>query len=298
MVDLEEPVPSESEVVVDVHAAGICGSDVHAARDGGLLRIPPLVMGHEVSGTHDGRRVAVNPLISCGECVRCVAGQPHLCENRSIVGIQRAGGLASKVAVPRSSLVELPEHVSIEVGAMVEPLAVAHHALSLCPPEPGDRVGILGAGTIGLMIAYLCTETTDQATVADPNSHRLGLARQIGVATTSEVLEGTFDIVFDAVGSATTHGLSLEHLRPGGTTVWVGNEHPDPAFDAQMLVRIEQRIVGSAAYTPDDFVAAAAKIDDRLLEWADIRPLHEAPEVIYSLMEPAPGGPVKVLFRP
>lgn len=298
MTELEEPVPSETEAVVEVQAAGICGSDVHAARDGGLLRTPPLVMGHEFSGVSEGRRVAVNPMISCNTCVRCVAGQSNLCENRSIIGIQRAGGLAPRVAVPKECLVDLPDHVSVEVGAMVEPLAVALHAVGLSDLQPGDSIAILGAGTIGLMIAYLCIGSAAHVSVAEPNPHRSRLARQMGAATASEELKGVFDIVFDAVGSATTHRLSLEHLRPGGTTIWVGNESADPAFDAQMLVRIEQRIVGSAAYTSADFIAAASRIDDQLLEWAEVRPLEEAPQTIYSLMEPTAGGPVKVLFRP
>jgi alcohol dehydrogenase len=298
MVDIDEPEPAESEIVIDVHVAGICGSDVHAARDGGLLRTPPLVMGHEFSGTYGGRRVAINPMISCGACARCKAGQHHLCESRSIVGIQRAGGLAPRVAVPTTALVDLPDHVSMEAGAMVEPLAVAHHAVTLNPPNVGDRVGILGAGTIGLMIAYLCVGMADDVSIADPDQRRVEHARGLGVSSASETLDGPYDIVFDAVGSATTHRLSLEHLRPGGTTVWVGNEDRDPAFDAQMLVRIEQRVIGSAAYTPDDFAAAAEKIDDRLLDWAEVHSLEDAPDVIYSLMEPVPGGPVKVLFRP
>jgi threonine dehydrogenase-like Zn-dependent dehydrogenase len=298
MSDIDEPKPSGTDVVVDVHSAGICGSDVHAARDGGLLRTPPLVMGHELSGTVAGRRVAVNPMISCGECARCTAGRPHLCERRSIVGIQRPGGLAPSVAVPESALVDLPDSVSMEAGAMVEPLAVAHHAIGLNPPAAGDRVGILGAGAIGLMIAFLCFGMTEDVAIADPDRRRQEFARRLGVRSASEALEASFDIVFDAVGSATTHRLSLEHLEPGGATVWVGNEHRNPAFDAQMLVRIEQRVIGSAAYTPDDFASAAGLIDDRLLEWAEIRALDEAPEVIYSLMEPAPGGPVKFLFQP
>lgn len=298
MIDTDEPVPAESEVVVDVAAAGICGSDVHAARDGGLLRTPPIVMGHEFSGMVGSRRVAVNPMISCGQCEFCTTGQFHLCRNRVIIGIQRAGALAPKVSVPESSLVDLPDQVSMEAGAMVEPLAVAHHAVSLRRPEAGDRVGILGAGTIGLLVAFLCTDLSEDVHIADLDDHRLGFARRLGVAGSGETLEGEFDIVFDAVGSATTHRLSLEHLKPGGSTVWVGNENRDPAFDAQMLVRIEQRVIGSAAYGPDDFNAAAGLIDDRVLDWADLRSLDEAPDVIYQLMEPAPGGPVKVLFRP
>ena len=298
IAELDDPTPSKSEVVVEVQAAGICGSDVHSARDGGLLRTPPLVMGHEFSGTYENRRVAVNPMIVCYECPRCVAGETNLCENRRIIGIQRAGGLASRVAVPQSCLVDLPDDVSIEAGAMVEPLAVALHAVKLSRVERVDTVGILGAGTIGLMIAYLCSGQVDQISVADPSRRRRDIAESIGVTSTSEELSGVFDVVFDAVGSSTTHRLALEHLKPGGTTIWVGNEDPDPGFDAQMLVRIEQRILGSAAYTVEDFAEAATKVSDGLLEWAEVRPIEEAPEIIYSLMQPGSEGPVKFIFRP
>jgi alcohol dehydrogenase len=299
MVDLEEPEAGPGEVVVDVAVAGICGSDVHAARDGGLLRTPPIVMGHEFSGTVDGRRVAVNPMISCGVCDGCERGQPHLCRNRSIIGIQRPGALAAKVAVPLSSLFDFPDDVSMEAGAMIEPLAVAYHALELCRPTASDRVGILGSGTIGLLIAFLCTSLSNDISIADPHPQRIGFAESLGVGTTGDLLEGEFDIIFDAVGSPTSHRLSLEHLRPGGTTVWVGNESPEAGIDAQMLVRIEHQIIGSAAYAPDDFSAAAALIDDRVLGWATVRDLEDGPEVIYGLMKPTlEGGPVKVLFRP
>lgn len=298
LVELDEPEPAESEVIVEVKAAGICGSDVHSARDGGLLRTPPLVIGHEFAGMHDGRRVAVNPMVVCNACTNCTAGRSNLCENRWIIGIQRPGGLASMVAVPRACLVELPDTVPLEAGAMVEPLAVAVHAVELGQIQSGNSVAILGAGTIGLMIAHLCSELSIDVSVADPNRHRLGVAEAIGVTTAAEVLAGSFDIVFDAVGSVETHRLSMEHLRAGGMAVWVGNEDPAPGFDAQMLVRIEQRIVGSAAYTHDDFAKAASKIDESVLEWATVLPLEAAPETIYSLMKPGSSGPVKYLFRP
>lgn len=297
-VDVDEPAPGEGEVVVDVAVAGVCGSDVHAARDGGLLRTPPLVMGHEIAGMFQGRRVAINPIISCHACDMCKRRMEHLCRNRTIVGIQRAGGLAAKVAVPQENLVDLPPTVSMEAGAMVEPLAVAHHAIRLAPLVAGDRVGILGAGTIGLLVAYLLRGQDYELEVADLDDHRLGFARSLGIEAVGRELDGEFDIVFDAVGNRTTHRLSLELLRPGGTAVWIGNEEADPAFDAQMLVRVEQRVVGSAAYHPDDFVGAARLISDEVLEWATVLPLEEAPRVIGELMDPQPGGPVKVLFRP
>lgn len=298
LVDVDDPVPGDSEVVVEVALSGVCGSDVHSARDGGLLRTPPIVMGHEFSALLGERRVTVNPMISCDACDSCSRGQDHLCRNRRIIGIQRPGAFAARVAVPERSLVDIPAHVSMEAAAMIEPLAVALHAVRLCEPGSGDRVAIIGAGTIGLLVAYLCASLSERVSVVDLDPTRLLLARGLGVDDARQFLEGEYDVVFDAAGTEVTHRLSLQHLRPGGTAVWVGNESPESAFDAQMLVRIEQRVIGSAAYGRDDFQSAAGLIDDRVLEWATIRPLHEGPATIYELMEPRPGGPVKVLLRP
>lgn len=299
MVDIDPPSPSEGELTVEVAAAGICGSDVHSAKDGGLLREPPIVMGHEFSGTIGSRRVVVNPLVTCGgKCRPCREGFDNLCAMRSIIGIQQQGGFADRVAVPESCLVDLPDGVSLQAGALVEPLAVALHAIRLAPLEAGTRVGVLGAGTIGLLAAFLCAAETDEVSVTDLDSQRLEHARRVGATWTGSELQGEFDIIIDAVGVPATRTSSVAHLRPRGTAVWIGNERPESPFDSQAFVRTEKRILGSAAYTQRDFRDAAGLTSDSLLQWTTTAELADGPSIMYDLMEPKPGSPIKVLLQP
>lgn len=296
--EVPEPEPGDGEVVVDVAAAGVCGSDVHSARDGGLLRKPPLVMGHEFAGTVRGRRVAVNPFVSCGACDLCRHAHDQLCRRREIIGIQRAGAFAERVAVPARCLVDLPDSVSIEAGALAEPLAVALHAVRLGPIGESTRLGIVGAGTIGLMAAWLCAGKVGELMVADRDTARRHRVEQLGAVGVPE-LSGEFDVVIDAVGTRATHAASLHHLRPEGTAVWVGNESPEPEFDAQELVRTGRRVLGSAAYRSDEFTQAARQVDDRLLSWVSMRSLDDASAVFRALTTgPPERGAVKVLLQP
>lgn len=299
MVDLPDPVPASGEVVVEVAAVGICGSDHHSARDGGLLRTPPIVMGHEFSGTVEGRRVTIDPMITCGSCSDCTRGEDNFCRRRTIVGIQRQGGFADRVAVPVSSLVDLPGGISFEAGAMIEPLSVALHAVRLCEPEPNWRVGVLGAGTIGLMTTFLCARSGADLHVADLDEKRLTMAKRMGAGSTETQLDGEeFDLIFDCAGALATHRESVARLKPGGTTVWIGNESPDPAFDGQALVRLQKRVIGSAAFTHQDFRDAVKQIDNSMVEWTTQLSLEDGVKVMYDLMKSTPGGPIKVILKP
>lgn len=298
IVDIPEPIPAQDEVVVEVAVAGICGSDYHSARDGGLMRTPPIVMGHEFSGTMNGRRVTVDPMITCGVCPACVEKQDNFCKHRTIIGITRQGGFAERVAVPQNALVDLPSDVSFEAGAMIEPLAVALHAFKLREPKSDSKVAILGAGCIGLMTTYLCSSVTKNLLVVDLDPKRLEMAKAMGAGSTATSIEGEFDIIFDCAGTKTTHALSVSHLKGGCTTVWIGNENPDPAFDAQALVRTQKCVIGSAAFTHKDFRDAVDRIDDRIIEWTTIVSLEEGVKAMYDLMDPSPGGPVKFLLKP
>ena len=298
LLDTEPPQPGEDEVVVDVALAGVCGSDIHSARDGGLLRTPPIVMGHEFSGTVNGRRVVVHPFLTCGHCDLCRRGLVHLCRNRSIIGIHQPGGFADQVAVPRSALIDLADDVSLEAAAMIEPLAVALHAFRLHEPQAEQRVGVLGAGTIGLLVAMLCADHGVPPFVADLDRARRRHAEELGAVGTAEGLQGEFDVVFDAAGASATHRASLDSLRPGGTTVWVGNENADAAFDAQDLVQAQKTVIGSAAYTRGEFEHAATIVDDRVLAWTGERPLHDGVRAFEELMTGGGGASVKTLLRP
>src|SRR3954452_517100 len=162
MQDVPEPEPGPGEVVVEVAAAGICGSELEGVASRSPFRVPPLVMGHEFAGTvvGTGRRVVVNPLVNCRECDLCVAGATNVCRRRVTLGVHRPGGFAERVAVLERNLVDLPDDVGWAQAAMIEPLAHAVHAarLATAPVPLPRRLGVLGAGAIGLAVVVVAVD--------------------------------------------------------------------------------------------------------------------------------------------
>jgi threonine dehydrogenase-like Zn-dependent dehydrogenase len=297
VLDVDEPTPVEGEVVVEVAAAGICGSELHGISKPGF-RTPPLVMGHEFAGTTpDGRRVTVNPIVSCGTCDLCKTGLAQVCRERAIVGIHRPGAFAERVNVPAHMIHELPAEMAWERAAMVEPLANGVHAWALAGRPAGARVGIIGAGTIGL-VAYLVAAAggAGEVVVCDLSEDRLGMARNLG-ATTAAELDGEFDVVIDAVGVAATHKASVDRLRPGGTAVWIGLMGTDAGFDSTDLIRQEKSVLGSFAYTDDEFGEAVRLAQTADLGWVDSFPLAEGATIFTELMH-GRTDVVKALLRP
>jgi alcohol dehydrogenase len=284
LLDVDEPVAEPNEVVVNVGAVGICGSELHGVLSGDLRR-PPLIMGHEFTGTTaDGHRVVVNPLLSCGTCDLCRLDHDHLCRTRKILGIHRPGAFAELVMVPESAVHPLPDQVDLHDGALIEPLANAVHALGLAAPPPGARVAIIGAGTIGLMSLLVARRGSDDVVVCDTSEERLALADQLGAARTTTRLEGEFDVVVDAVGAEATHRASVDVLRPGGTAVWVGLLSALAGIDGQEIVRHEKRVIGSYCYTSAEFGRAIELARDLPLGWSTTFPLADGPTIFTELM--------------
>jgi len=295
--EVDEPVPGPGEVVVEVVACGICGSELHGISKPGF-RKPPLVMGHEFSArAPSGEWVAVDPIVSCGCCELCRAGRNEVCRERRIVGIHRQGAFAERVAVPAASLHKLPEGLPPENGALVEPLANALHAWRLAGGAPGSLIGVLGAGSIGLSVMLVAKHHGARAFVCDLSPERLQFARRLGAGQVGHELAGEFDLVVDAVGAKATRRASLEHLAPAGTAVWLGLLEAEPGFDALDLVRGEKRVTGSFAYSHQDFADAVALAAEVELSWAASFPLEEGPGIFAELMA-GRSDVVKALLRP
>lgn len=297
MLDVERPVAGNDEVVIEVAAAGICGSELHGISRPGF-RQPPLIMGHEFAGTTpDGRRVTVNPIINCGTCDLCVAGHEQVCRTRSIIGIHRSGGFAEEVAVPARMVHDIPDDLTWERAALVEPLANGVHAWRLAGQPRGTRVGIIGAGTIGLVSVLAVAADASEVHVTDLSDDRLAVARAIGATSTGPTLEGEFDVIIDAVGAPETRAASVAKLKPKGTAVWLGLLATDAAYDATDLIRMEKSVRGSFAYTHDDFVNAIELAGRVQLDWTTNIPLDEGAKVFHEL---AAGRTdiVKALLRP
>ena len=282
-LEVDEPEAGPGEVLLEVEAAGICGSELHGISKPGF-RTPPLVMGHEFSGrAADGRRVVVNPIVNCGHCELCDSGLEQVCRERSIIGIHRAGAFAERVVVPERMLHVLPDELTWQQGALVEPLANGIHAWDLTARPKNARVGVIGAGTIGLVCMMAAARDTDDVTVVDLSDERLDIARQMG-AHTATTLEGEYDVIIDAVGVAQTHADSVAKLRPGGTAVWIGLMGTDPAFDATELIRQEKRVLGTFAYPDRVFAEAVDMIPSCDLGWVQSFPLSQGAEIFMQLM--------------
>jgi threonine dehydrogenase-like Zn-dependent dehydrogenase len=163
--DEPEPRLAEGEVIIRIEAVGVCGSDMHAYHGRDPRRNPPLILGHELSGkiiagAGTGKRVTVNPLITCGSCEYCATGRNNLCSRRTMIGMTRPGGFAELMSIPASSLIDIPQDMSAKQAALAEPAATALHAINramqaLPRPLPEARALVAGAGAVGLLAALL-----------------------------------------------------------------------------------------------------------------------------------------------
>jgi L-iditol 2-dehydrogenase len=273
--DCPEPEISSDEVLVKVAACGICGSDVHGMDGSSGRRLPPLIMGHEaagviarlgtnVTGWSVGDRVTFDSVIPCRQCWFCRHGQVHLCEKRRVPGVscgefQCQGALAEYVALPHHILYRLPDGLSFRHAALVEPLAIAMHAVSRLHLSLNDTAVVVGAGVIGLMaVQVLRAAGCGQIIAADLDRRRLDLACKLGADqglqsdvtdVRAEVMRQTdnrgADLAVEAVGIAPTVQLAAGCLRRGGQLALVGLLAPRVELPVQDIVTRELTITGS-----------------------------------------------------
>ena len=277
MVEVPMPRPGPEEVLIRVEACGICGSDVHGFDGSTGRRIPPIIMGHEAAGTitsvgsgvteyRPGARVTFDSTIYCGKCEYCRRGEMNLCENRQILGVstpdfRRPGAFADYVVVPERVLYHLPEAVKFEEAAMVEPLAVAVHAVTVSEIAKGSTALVVGAGMIGLLVMQVLRDAgCTSVIVSDIDDTRLKLAEELGATVVlnarrfdvpAEVLKHTngagVDVALEAVGSTATIRTAIESVRKGGTVTLIGNVAPTVEIPLQAVVSRQLRLQGSAA---------------------------------------------------
>lgn len=247
MEEVTKPTLKEGEVLVKVHAAGICGSDIPRIFTNGTYHYP-LIPGHEFSGevvevfagsSADeksdsaekliGRRVGVFPLIPCMECPQCKERQYEMCKNYNYLGSRCDGGFAEYVAVPASNLIFLPDKVSYEAGAMLEPMAVAAHAVRRMKPKKGQTVAVCGLGTIGMLVVMFLKEMGINDIVVFANKqYQREKAVELGVEPKNLGLKDRpIDVFFECVGSNETINWAINLTRPGGKVMLVGNPKSD-----------------------------------------------------------------------
>jgi threonine dehydrogenase-like Zn-dependent dehydrogenase len=288
--EVDPPRPQPNEVVVDVARVGVCGTDVefwtgHMSylHDGHAAY--PMRLGHEWCGVVSevgpgvdpqwvGRRVVGDTMLGCGHCPRCQSGRQHVCENRTEVGIRngRPGALAEQLAVPVSSLHRLPDGVDDVAGAMVEPGANAWRAARGAEAGDGDRVLVLGPGTIGLLAAGFARAAGAEVHVLGKTESSLAFARGLGLAgawTAAQLPPLAFDAVIDASNAEELPALALELVEPGRRVVYIGLAHTPSVIDTRTMALKDVTTVGVLSGSP----ALADTIEGYARGGVDPRPL-------------------------
>jgi threonine dehydrogenase-like Zn-dependent dehydrogenase len=259
--DIPEPEPGPGEVVVQVMLAGICGSDLHAYRGHDTARTPPLVLGHEaVARTPSGTRAAIFPLISCGACSACRRGERSLCEQRVLMGLNRPGVFAERVAVPEDLLVPVPDGLADQTAVLAEPLASAVAVIRREQVSADRSVLVVGCGSIGLLLVHAAAQSGARVIAADPVPERRRHASVLGadqvLASAEDAAAGSADIAVDAVGAQQTWNAGVRAVRAGGTVVIVGLAQANGSMPVGDLVRRGISVRGHYAYERGDFDAA------------------------------------------
>lgn len=271
------PVPVQGEALIRVEACGICGSDLGIISGRHPRAKPPLTIGHEFCGRvvernggtgeiRVGDRVALYPLISCGECYVCRHGQPHVCRNLRLYGFDTDGGMAEYVKVPLRSLLKLPDSMPPVIGALLEPLAVAIHSVDRVQVRPEDTVVVMGAGPIGLLVSLVLRHLgVHRIFVTDIVDFRLDMARQLGLdahnagsdAVEESVRDATggegADVVFECAGSRSSALQMTRLARCRGAVVNVSVFKEPAPIDLQAVNFKELSLIGSRVYARQDF---------------------------------------------
>lgn len=268
--DWPDPRPGPQDVLVDVRAAGICGSDLHGYEGRSNRRHAPMVMGHELAGrvialgAHAdrallGRRIVVQPFVHCGTCDACARGATNLCRNRRYIGTTCDGGMAERVVVPGANALPIDDALPDTHAALTEPLAVALHAAARCGELRGARVRVAGGGAIGLLtLVALRRAGAVDVQVVEPLESRRAVARSLGATAAvdpgeaSANTDDTFDVAVDAVGAEPTFAACVAAVRPAGTVLALGG-WTSVRTDLSRIVTRELTVIGSFNFTPTTF---------------------------------------------
>ncbi|NQX89240.1 MAG: alcohol dehydrogenase catalytic domain-containing protein [Halioglobus sp.] len=296
------PTPDGEGVLVNVHSAGICSSDLHMIEAGFQLTF---TLGHEIAGTlSDGRAVALEPIAPCGHCDLCIEGRYSLCRLGAgmVHGVGRDGGMAEKILVPERCIVPLPANVSASDACLVEPLAVAAHGISMLPLSPASRVAVVGAGPVGLAAVAMLAGSVAAVTVAARHDGQKEAAQRLGAELDPQ---GEYDVVVECAGNSAALAQAARLCKPGATilllaTYWGGVELP--GFDVSLKAL---KIFASSMYDRQGLVRdveVAAQLMARRPELADVFITHrlplEAAAEAFDIAADRAAGAIKVVLEP
>jgi 2-desacetyl-2-hydroxyethyl bacteriochlorophyllide A dehydrogenase len=326
------PEPGARDALVRAILSGVCGSDTHAQHGRHPNILLPYAVGHEVVGVVEGvgpevtdvspgDRVTIEPTLPCWSCKPCRRGEENLCENLDFFGCGAPqGGMADLFTIPANRLHRVPEDLGDVAASLIEPLSTPVHAARLAGPLHGKTVGVLGAGTIGLlMLAVIRAQGAARVAVCDILENKRALALRMGAdavvdAAAEDVVEQvrdalgeSADVVFDCVASQSTVTQAIAMTLKGGTVVIVGVPSGDATVPLHLIQDQQIRIQGSATYLPRDYAAAIELLRSGAVTAEEIVtgqfPLEEAAaafnasasgqhiKVLVKVSERAPGSP-------
>ncbi len=326
IVEVPRPTPKKDEVLVKVKATGICGSDVMSFVGKHPFRIPPVITGHEISGqvvelgsgvkdVQAGARVALEPHVGCGKCVFCHHGHYNICPNKRFVGVgEWIGGFAEYLVATESMCHVLPEGMTYEEGAAIEPLCVGLHAVRRANVTMGESVAILGCGTIGMM-------TLISAKVGGPGKiiitdisafkRKMALGRGAGMAIdpaqqdpVKEVLAATeglgVDAVFVAVPLDAVLQQALLMCRRLGRVIIIAALHGESALDTRQILGFERTVLGTSMYTSDDYKLAMELWKNKSIELQPLITqrisLDQAPQMVAAIADGKKADDIKTVI--
>ena len=324
---IERPVkePADNELVVRIVASAVCGSDMHIFAGKHPLVQLPVTIGHELSGEvaaagkavtrfKTGDRVTVEPCIVCGTCDACLRGTYGYCQNISFAYRNGDGALARFITVRESNAYHLPDHLSYNAGALIEPLAVAVHAVRRAGIALGEKVLVIGAGAIGMLVAALCRQNgAGEVLVCDYSAARLALAKELGATASvnpgaGEDLEQAvknisggvgMDKTFECVGKESTFIQAMTSLRKNGLATILGIfEEPNITINVMRFITHEIRVQGAQGYCWDFPIAIKMSEQINLEKLVSHEfPLDDLQKALETCFDPKAES-IKVIVKP
>lgn len=283
--EIETPAPKAGEVLVRIMKIGVCGSDIHVWHGEHPFTSYPVTQGHEVSGEiaalgadvegfEVGQKVTIQPQVVCGKCYPCRHGKYNLCESLKVMGFQTTGVASEYFAVAAEKVTLLPQEMSFDEGAMIEPLAVAVHAVRKFGDIKGMRVAVLGAGPIGILVAQAAKGMgAESVLITDVSALRLEKARQCGVDYCVNTRETDFgaalvsafgpdkaDVIYDCAGNDVTMGQAIRDARKGSTIILVAVFAGMAKVDLAVLNDHELDLNTTMMYRNEDYIEAIALV--------------------------------------
>jgi L-iditol 2-dehydrogenase len=284
--DVPTPYPEKGEVLIKILRIGVCGSDIHVNHGKHPYTSYPVTQGHEVSGVIEtvgegitnfqiGDLVTIQPQVVCGKCYSCTHGNYHICDELKVMGFQTTGMASEFFCCDAERVLKLPEGISADEGAMVEPVAVACHALSRSIGVKGKNVLVMGAGPIGNLVGQVAKSIgASKVMITDLSDFRLSLAKKVGIDFTinpsknnlTSAIQDAFgldkaDIILECVGVQQTMDSAIMNARKGTDIIVVGVFGDKASVDLGFVQDRELRLIGTAMYQTADYLKAIELIN-------------------------------------